>query len=66
MEKNDNGHNEMRGDDDDERSQGGSGDDDVFIQAAALAGEINNDTAAGRYHIVDEGGPGGVRNTFFN
>jgi hypothetical protein len=64
MEKNDNPHNEARGDDD-ERLQGGSGDDDVFIQAAALAGERNNDAAAGRYHIVDEGGPVSVRKIFF-
>lgn len=61
MDKNDNQPNGMRGDDD-ERSQGGSGDEDVFIQAAALAGELNNDTVAGKYQIVDEGGPTGVRN----
>jgi len=64
MEKNDNGHNEMRGDDDDERSQGGSGDDDVFIQAAAIAGDLNNDAPTGKYHIVDESGPVGVRKNF--
>jgi hypothetical protein len=64
MEKNDNPNNGMRGDDDD-RSQGGSADEDVFIQAAAIAGELNNDAAAGRYHIVDEGGPVGVRNILF-
>ncbi len=56
----------MRGDDDD-RSQGGSADEDVFIQAAAIAGELNNDAATGKYHIVDEGGPAGVRkHTFFS
>jgi len=66
MEKNDNPNNGMRGDDDD-RSQGGSADEDVFIQAAAIAGELNNDAATGKYHIVDEGGPVGVRkHTFFS
>ena len=43
----------------------GSGDDDVFIQAAAIAGELNNDVATGKYHIVDESGPVGVRNISF-
>jgi hypothetical protein len=64
MEKNDNQQNGMRGDDDD-RSQGGSGEDDVFVQAAAIAGEMSNDVAAGRYHVVDESGPVGVSNIFF-
>ncbi len=64
MEKNDNPNNGPRGDDDD-RSQGGSADEDVFIQAAAIAGELNNDAATGRYHIVDEGGPVGVSNILF-
>ena len=64
MDKNDNPHHGMRGDDDD-RSQGRSDDDDVFIQAAAIAGELNNDGVAGRYHIVDESGPVGVRNISF-
>ena len=61
MEKNDNPNNGMRGDDDD-RSQGGSADEDVFIQAAAIAGEMNTDAVTGKYHIVDEGGPVGVSN----
>ena len=64
MEKNDNPNNGMRGDDDD-RSQGGSADEDVFIQAAAIAGEMNTDAATGKYHIVDEGGPVGVSNLPF-
>jgi len=64
MEKNDNPNNGMRGDDDD-RSQAGSGDDDVFIQAAAIAGDLNNDAPTGKYHIVDESGPVGVRNILF-
>jgi hypothetical protein len=64
MDKNDNPHHGMRGDDDD-RSQAGSADDDVFVQAAAIAGEMNTDATAGRYHIVDEGGPVGVRNSLF-
>jgi len=64
MEKNDNPNNGMRGDDDD-RSQGGSGDDDVFIQAAAIAGDLNNDVPTGKYHIVDESGPVGVRKILF-
>jgi hypothetical protein len=63
MEKNDNPNNGMRGDDDD-RSQAGSGDDDVFIQAAAIAGDLNNDATTGKYHIVDESGPVGVRKDF--
>ncbi|CAF1352654.1 unnamed protein product [Adineta steineri] len=59
IEKNGNPHNGMRGDDD-ERSQAGSGgDDDVFIQAAALAGELNSNVAVGKYQVVDEGGPVG-------
>ncbi len=64
MEKNDNPNNGMRGDDDD-RSQGGSGDDDVFIQAAAIAGDLNNDVPTGKYHIVDESGLVGVRKILF-
>jgi hypothetical protein len=64
MEKNDNPNNGMRGDDDD-RSQGGSGDEDVFIQAAAIAGDLNTDATTGKYHIVDESGPVGVRKKFF-
>jgi len=64
MEKNDNPNNGMRGDDDD-RSQAGSADEDVFIQAAAIAGELNNDVATGKYHIVDESGPVGVRKISF-
>lgn len=51
----------MRNGDDDDRSMGGSDDDeDVFIQAAALSGEMQNETAAGKYQIVDESGPVGV------
>ena len=61
MEKNDNPNNGTRGGDDDDRSQGGSADEDVFIQAAAMAGELNNDAVTGKYHIVDESGPVGVR-----
>ncbi|CAF0721702.1 unnamed protein product [Rotaria sp. Silwood1] len=61
MDKNDNPHNGMKGGDDDDRSQAGSGDDDVFVQAAAIAGEINNESAAGKYHIVDEKGPRKIR-----
>lgn len=55
MDKNDNPNQGMRGDDDD-RSGGGSGDEDVFIQAAALAGELNQETTTGKYHVVDENG----------
>jgi hypothetical protein len=63
MEKNDNPGHGARGDEDD-RSQGGSADEDVFIQAAAIAGELHNDVPSGRYHIVDESGAVGVRNLF--
>ena len=49
------------GGDDDDRSPAGSGDDeDVFIQAAALTGEMNNDANGGKYHVVDENGAIGV------
>lgn len=65
MEKNDNPNNGTRGGDDDDRSQAGSADEDVFIQAAAIAGELNNNTATGRYDIVDENGPVGVRGKNF-
>ena len=52
----------MRNGDDDERSVGGSDDDeDVFIQAAAISGDIQQDGSAGKYQIVDESGPVGVR-----
>ncbi|CAF5218034.1 unnamed protein product [Rotaria magnacalcarata] len=54
LDKNDNPHHDMRGDDD--GSQAGSGDDDVFIQAAAITGDLNNESAAGKYHVVDENG----------
>lgn len=66
MEKNDNQNNGMRRDDDD-RSQAGSGgdDDDVFIQAAAIAGDLNNDGVPGKYHVVDESGAVGVRQKNF-
>lgn len=64
MEKNDNPNNGTRGGDDDDRSQGGSADEDVFIQAAAMAGDLNNDAATGKYHIVDESGLVGVRKEF--
>ena len=50
------------GGDDDDRSPAGSGDDeDVFIQAAALTGEMNHDANGGKYHVVDENGAIGVR-----
>ena len=49
-------------DDDDDRSQAGSADDDVFIQAAAIAGEMNNESTGGKYQIIDENGPVSVRN----
>jgi hypothetical protein len=63
LEKNDNPPNGTRnGGDDDDRSPAGSGDDeDVFIQAAALTGEMNNDANGGKYHVVDENGAIGVR-----
>lgn len=61
MEKNDNPNNGMRGDDDDRSQAGSDGGDDVFIQAAAIAGDLNNEISTGKYHIVDEGGAVGVR-----
>jgi hypothetical protein len=61
LEKNDHPPHGMRNGDDDDRSMGGSDDDeDVFIQAAAISGEMQHDTSAGKYQIVDESGPVGV------
>lgn len=52
LDKND---NQAHGNDDD-RSQAGSADDDVFVQAAAISGEMNRDAITGQYHVVDESG----------
>jgi hypothetical protein len=52
----------MRNTDDEDRSGVGSDDEDVFVQAAAIAGEMSNQPPTGRYHVIDENGPVGVSN----
>jgi hypothetical protein len=56
LEKNEQGPNGTRPDDD--RSPGASDDDeDVFVQAAAISGDAQNDGGVnGRYQVVDENG----------
>ena len=60
LEKNDNPGNGHRNADDDDRSGLGSDDEDVFVQAAAIAGDMHHDQQQGRVQVVDESGAVGV------
>lgn len=64
LEKNDQQNNGARNQDDDDRSVAGGGsedDEDVFIQAAAISGDMQADGQPGKYQVVDEASAPGVK-----